>query len=60
MERTAPADALAVGGHVTADYLRLLHPDPGNLFGIFNRSKDRHIGVALAAARTAYLTEPRQ
>ena len=60
MERTAPANALAVGGHVTADYLRLAHLDSGDLFGIFNRSEYGHVRVALAAARATDLTEPCQ
>ena len=60
MERTALADALAVGGHVTADYLRLAHLDSGDHFGIFNRSEYGHIGIAFAATRTADLAKPCQ
>ena len=60
MERTAFADALAVGGHVTADYLRFVHPDSGNLFCIFYRSEYGHVGVALATTRTADFAKPCQ
>ena len=60
MERTAPADALTVGGHVTADYQRFAHLDSGNIFCIFYRSENGHVGVALAATRAADLAKPCQ
>ena len=58
MERTTLADALAVGRHMTADNLGLVHLDSRDLFRIVNCSKDRHIGVALAATWTTDLAEP--
>ena len=45
---------------MAADNVRFLHPDAGDLFGIVNCSEDGHIGVALAAARTADFAEPGQ
>lgn len=60
MERTTLAYALAVGCHVTADYLRFVHLDSGDLFGIVNRSENGHVGVALAATRATDFAKPCQ
>ena len=45
---------------MTADNLRLMHPDSGDSFGIVNCCEDGHVGVALAATRAADLAEPCQ
>ena len=43
---------------MTADNLRLMHPDSGDFLSIVNRRKDGDKGVALAATRTADFAEP--
>lgn len=57
MERAALADALAVGCHVTADNLWLLHLDSGDLLSVVDRREDGHVGIAFTATWTADLAE---